>query len=312
MEKDTKKNSFISRVMNNIKNMIKNRKRKSLPEGKIEANKEIDNTTKSADYRASMALVGAAVATVSVIGGVAKGKQDLESIDMSVYNVNKNAYEEYIEKKYGSDKTEIETAAELQELTESIDTYNKLRDIKELTDAQKETLKTVKYEIKSEMQSNMIANLYKDIFKEKMKTAYNAEKVTINYQDGANPTKEFSVEIETKTKKFFMDSKDETREIESAVWDIVELQKMQKKDSYKDKDIESFIRLYENMKGFSNLEFTKEENKPLKMSETTKVTLPDGTYTVYHMDLSDKENPKVENKTEIEVNNGMTNEGQER
>ena len=109
-----------------------------------------------------------------------------------------------------------------------------------------------------------------------------------------------------------MDEKDKSKEVKTAVWDIIDLQDMQEKESYDDKDINEFIKLYENMKGFSNLEFIKEEGKPLSMSETYKTTLEDGTYTLYHMDLSDKKNPKVESKTEIEVKNGFVNEGEER
>lgn len=306
MEKDTKKNSFIRRVMNNIKNMIKNRKIKSLPEGKIETNKEMENASKSADYRKGMALVGAAVATVGVIGvAAAKGKQDLESIDMSNYNIDNAKYMEYAKT---DDK---DTMYRLAKLDDNVRLYNSLSSEK-LTDAQIETFNKVKSEIELEMMSKMTAKLYLNMFKEKMKSAYNAEGVIIDYKSGANPSKEFSVEIQTKTKKFFMDSKDETKEIKSAVWDIVELQKIQDKESYSDKDINVFVKLYENMKGFSNLEFVKEEDKPLTMSETYKTTLADGSYTMYHMDLSDKKNPKVESKTEIEVRNGFVNESEER
>lgn len=246
-------------------------------------------------------VTAAGLAAAGMVVGIGLESQKQESIDMSNYNTDNTKYMEYA-------KTDDEdTMFRLARLEDNIRLYNNLSSVK-LTDAQAKTFNRVKNEIKSEMSSKMTAKLYLDMFKEKMKIAYDADEIKVGEKD----FKEFSVEITKDYSKSFMEDKDKSSEIKSAVWDIIELQYMQEKASYEDKDIKDFVRLYENMKGFSNLEFVKEEGKPLSMSETYKTTLADGSYTLYHMDLSDKENPKVESKTEIEVKNGLVNEGEER
>lgn len=316
MEKNTKKPNFIRRMIDQIKRRINRKDEKLLPAGK-QVRDNVYKNTKSKDYRKSVATIaGATVLTAGTIGGLGalavKGKQDLQSMDMSKYNIDNKKYEDYVKTEYDSEETEKENLYRLAKLEDNIRIYNSLSSGK-LTDTQQETLKEAKNEIKQEMVSKLTAKVYMNMFKEKMKAAYKAEGVTINYLDGANPGKEFNVKLKTATKpETFMQKEDKTKEIKSAVWDIVELQGMQEKATYEDKDIEAFVKLYENMKGFSNLEFTKEEGKPLAMNETYKATLPDGTYTVYKMDLSDKENPEVKDKTEIEVKDGFVNDGEER
>ncbi len=253
------------------------------------------------NIKVTIGTTAAGLAAVGTVVGFGVASQDTKSIDMSNYNIDNTKYMEYA-------KTDDEdTMYRLARLEDNIRLYNSLSSEK-LTDAQVETFNKVKSEIKLEMMSKMTSKLYLNMFKEKMKTAYDADDIKIEGKEFKN----FSVEITRNYSKSFMDNKDKSREIESAVWDIIELQDMQEKVSYEDKDVESFVRLYENMKGFSNLEFVKEDGKPLSMNETYKTTLADGSYTVYHMDLSDKENPKVESKTEIEVRNGLVNEGEER
>lgn len=262
---------------------------------------EKKNRSKRDIFKSALAFGGGGAFVATMIAGAAIGKQDLESMDMSSYNIDNQKYMEYA-------KTDDEDIMyRLAKLEDNIRLYNNLSSEK-LTDSQKETLALIKSEIKSEMSSKMTSKLYLNVFKEKMKSAYGADDIKVTGQE----FKEFSVEITKDYMKSFMEDKDKSKEIKSAVWDIVELQYMQEKNSYDDKDIESFVRLYENMKGFSNLEFIKEGDKPLAMSETYKTTLEDGSYTLYNMDLSDKENPKIESKTEIEVKNGLVNEGEER
>ena len=255
------------------------------------------------DFKKKM-MVGIGTAALGVTAmavGAGLESQKLESKDLSNYNIDNTKYMEYA-------KTDDEdTMYRLEKIEENIRLYNNLYS-KKLTEAQAKTFNKVKSEIKSEMSSKMTAKLYLDMFKEKMKTAYGADEIKVDEKD----FKEFSVEITKDYSKSFMEDKDKSSEIKSAVWDIIELQYMQEKASYEDKDIKDFVRLYENMKGFSNLEFVKEDGKPLSMSETYKTTLADGSYTLYHMDLSNKENPKVESKTEIEVKNGLVNEDEER
>ena len=64
---------------------------------------------------------------------------------------------------------------------------------------------------------------------------------------------------------------------------------MSEKVSYDDEEIKKFIKMYDNMKGFSNLEFVKEKDKPLEFKETYEISLKDDEYEVYSMDSDAEE-----------------------
>lgn len=262
---------------------------------------EKENKSKKDNFKSALVVGGVGAVVAATVVGVGIGSQDSKSIDMSNYNVDNTKYMDYAK---SADENTLDRLALLEE---NVRLYNNLSSGK-LTPAQEETLKNAKSGIKREMSGQMIGKLYLNIFKEKMKSAYDADKIIVKGKE----FKDFSVEIYDGYNKSLMDDKDKTSEVKSAVMDIIELQSMIEKDSFEEKDVKEFVKVYENMKGFSNLEFVKEGDKPLAVSETYKTTLQDGTYTIYHMDLSDKDNPKVENKTEIEVKNGYVNEGEEK
>lgn len=232
------------------------------------------------DKLKGIAAVGAAgLVTAGVTVGAIKGKQDLQSMDMSNYNLNNQKYMEYL------DGTESE-ADRLVLLEENIRIYKELSANKKLTDMQKEALSNAKSKIKREMTKDLIADLYLDIFKEKMKSSYHVKDVKVEYNVGNNIEKHFSVKFDGNT---YMDEKDKSKEIKSAVWDIVSLQYMSEDATFDDKELKEFVKIYENMKGFSNLEFTKQENEPLKVNETCPITLKDGDYELVTMDFETEE-----------------------
>ena len=246
----------------------------------MDNNKEKKKRNDFKDKLKSAAAVGVAGSVIAGITLVAmNGKKELESIDMSNYNLDNSKYREYSD---GKDSTEDRLVL----LEESVRIYKELASDSNLTDAQKEALSKEKSRIKSEMSSDLIADLYLSIFKEKMKSAYHVDNVSVDYKSGSNVDKNFSVKLNGNT---FMDEQDKTKEIKSAVWDIVDLQYMSEKVSYDDEEIKNFIKMYDNMKGFSNLEFVKEKYKPLEFKETYEISLKDDEYEVYSMDSDAEE-----------------------
>ena len=264
-------------------------------------------TIKNSDKKIVMtgaAIVLAAEAAVVVGNSIARNiNRPFKPIDMSKYNIDNTKYEDYI--KESGDK-ESETSDKLYRmamLEENIRIYKELKG-KKLTDSQKESLDIATRGIKSEMSSSMISKIYlNDIFKEKILEAYDANYVKVNYRV---PKGEEIINVELYNSidgvAIPLKKEDMIDEVKSAVKDIVSLQDLENKDkTYNDKDINEFIRAYDNMKGFSNLTLVKNGNQPLTIQENVLVDLPNGNFTVYSVNIDDEKNVNITGKKDIEV-----------
>ncbi len=276
-------------------------------------------TIKNSDKKIVMtgaAIVLAAEAAVVVGNSIARNiNRPFKPIDMSKYNIDNTKYEDYI--KESGDK-ESETSDKLYRmamLEENIRIYKELKG-KKLTDSQKESLDIATRGIKSEMSSSMISKIYlNDIFKEKILEAYDAKYVKVNYRV---PKGEEIINVELYNSidgvAIPLKKEDMIDEVKSAVKDIVSLQDLENKDKpYNDKDINEFIRAYDNMKGFSNLTLVKNGNQPLTIQENVLVDLPNGNFTVYSVNIDDEKNVNITGKKDIEVkDNKIVSDEEER
>ena len=298
MELRNKRDEFKNRLKhdNNDKKTIKNNDKKIVMTG--------------------AAIVLAAEAAVVVGNSIARNiNRPFKPIDMSKYNIDNTKYEDYI--KESGDK-ESETSDKLYRmamLEENIRIYKELKG-KKLTDSQKESLDIATRGIKSEMSSSMISKIYlNDIFKEKILEAYDANYVKVNYRV---PKGEEIINVELYNSidgvAIPLKKEDMIDEVKSAVKDIVSLQDLENKDKpYNDKDINEFIRAYDNMKGFSNLTLVKNGNQPLTIQENVLVDLPNGNFTVYSVNIDDEKNVNITGKKDIEVkDNKIISEEEER
>ena len=117
--------------------------------------KNIDkkNESKRDNFKHTLLIGGAAVATASSLVALGLGREEIKSMDMSKYNIDNEKYMEYA-------KTDDDnTMYRLAKLEDNIRIYDSLSS-GNLTPAQTETLNKVKSEIKFEMTSKMISKLY--------------------------------------------------------------------------------------------------------------------------------------------------------
>ena len=212
---------------------------------------------KRKDFRKSMAVIGTtiAVAIGSAVLTTAANKSD----DLSQYAFRNDKYVDYIA---GS---EYKKFKEMQELDDSIKKYEELKKKTILNKEQKEELAEARETIKKEMASGSLADFYlNDLLKEKLKKAYDAYSVETHYSN----ENEIRIDLYGKKGKYeTLEDKDEIGPIKIAMKDIATLQGYASKKEFTNLDINEFIKIQKNMKGFSNLKFIKAEGKPLSYAQ---------------------------------------------
>lgn len=214
---------------------------------------------KKKEFRKSMAVIGTAIAVA--IGGGKLTAEANKSEDLSQYAVRDNKYVDYIE---GS---EYEKFNAMTELDANIKKYEELSSKTSLSKEQKEELLETKKSIKDEMVSGGLADFYlNDLLKEKLKQTYDAYSVKTNYSNDAK----IRIDLYEKNGRYeTMKDEDEIAPIKIAMSDIATLQGYVGADQDKllNSDINKFIKIQKNMKGFSNLKFIKSEGKPLAYAQ---------------------------------------------
>ena len=212
---------------------------------------------------------GTTIALGAALAGVAIVNNYDYHYDMSKFNIDDTKCEDCIREAGGKE-------------SEILRIYKELNNKGNLTDAQKKSLETAKNGIKREMASSMLNKIYlNDIFKEKIKKAYDVDYVKVIYRI---PKGEEIINVELYNSidgvAIPLKKEDMIDEVTSAIKDIVSLQNLEaKNEAYDEKDINEFIRAYENMRGFSNLTLVKKGNEPLSIEETVLVNLQ-GKYEI--------------------------------
>ena len=225
---------------------------------------------------------GTTIALGAALAGVAIVNNYDYHYDMSKFNIDDTKCEDCIREAGGKESEILDKLNRVTMLNENIRIYKELNNKGNLTDAQKKSLETAKNGIKREMASSMLNKIYlNDIFKEKIKKAYDVDYVKVIYRI---PKGEEIINVELYDSidgvGIPLKKEDMIDEVTSAIKDIVSLQNLEaKNEAYDEKDINEFIRAYENMRGFSNLTLVKKGNEPLSIEETVLVNLQ-GKYEI--------------------------------
>lgn len=230
--------------------------------------KENNKENKHAKFVQGLAALGfAGLTTAGITAITIDSYNKTKPMDMTNYNTDDKIYEYYIENSDDSEAIILDKLNKMKLLERNISLYENLKNEK-LTEAQNDNLNYAISSIKSEMRAGTVADIYlNDIFKEKIKDAYNVDRVTTEAYLTREAEEVIKITLEKDYSKKLMDSKDEIDEIKTAIRDIVSLQKLKEKSSYDENDVKEFIRAFENMKGFSNLKFVKKGDEPLSIEE---------------------------------------------
>lgn len=257
---------------------------------------------KRTEFVKGLAAVGiAASTTAGMVAMTVNSYNERKPMDMTNYNTDDKIYEYYIENSDDSEAIRLDKLNKMKLLERNISLYENLKNEK-LTEAQNDNLNYAISSIKAEMRAGTVADIYlNDIFKEKIKDAYDVDKVTTEAYLTREAEEVINITLGKDYSEKLMDSKDKIDEIKTAIRDIVSLQELKEKSSYDENDVKEFIRAFENMKGFSNLKFVKKGDEPLSIEETVLVDLEDGKYTIYDVNIDDNKNVNITGKKDVVV-----------
>lgn len=218
--------------------------------------KKVDKKEK---FKKSIMVVGATAIMATTGVGMANSDYNLSKFD-----VNNDKYVDYID---GSENEKLER---MMKLDEQISRYEELSNKKFPSKEEKAEINNIRSYLEKEMSSGYLADFYlKDILKEKIKEAYNRDtKNKIKRIETRWDLEGISIKMYNKYDQYTsMDEKDKVAPIKSAMDDIAALQEYENKEDFSKTDVNNFIRIHKNMKGFSNLKFVKIEGKPLSYAQ---------------------------------------------
>lgn len=214
---------------------------------------------KREEFKKKLAIVG--TTAVVALGGFGI-KDSMDKSDLSKYAVDDEKYIDYI------DKDENEKLERLENLDSNISRYEELNEKNKLTKEEKEELEQITYSLEREMKSGYLERFYlHDVLKEKIKSVYGVDKVETKW----NGKDEINIKLFDKYGSYkAMENKDKVSPILTAMNDIATLQGYEEREKFSKSEIENFIKIQKNMKGFSNIEFIKVDGKPLAYTEPQK------------------------------------------
>lgn len=210
---------------------------------------------KKENFKKRIMIVGAAA--VMATAGVSIANSDY---NLSKFDVDNDKYIDYID---GSENKKMERMINLDE---QISRYEELSTKMFPSKEEKTEMDKIESYLEKEMTSGYLGDFYlKDILKEKIKEAYDKEsKNKIQKIETKWDIDAISIKMYDKYGRVtFMSEKDKVAPIRSAMDDIATLQEYENKDEFSKSEINNFIKIHKNMKGFSNIKFIKTEGKPL-------------------------------------------------
>lgn len=212
------------------------------------------------------------VAATAGFAGIAYSTTDSERAkdELSKYAENGNKIVEY------ADKTDVNMVMQLQMLEEDVKTYNELSSKMFLSDEDKIRLENAKNSIKSKILSEKLSEFYlEDILKEKIKSAYSADYVEVDYFVNSMAEEHMEIDVYEVKPTSKLDKPDITikkeeipREVKAAIGCIVDLQEFAecRPDQIGEESIKKAAKYYDSMKGFANLDL-KADNGKIKVEK---------------------------------------------